>query len=118
MTMTQTETLKAIHDDTDVFRKLMPDISGPYKELTAETYKDGALPGKIKRLMALSAALTHGCRGCILYQAELALKLGASVDEVVEACAVAVSLGGTMASAETARVVSFLREKGLLEGLE
>lgn len=115
MTTTQTKTLETIHADCDEFRSMMPELGDAYENLTAEAYKDGELSGKTKRLMALSAALTHGCRGCILYQTNIALKLGASVGEILESCAVAVSLGGTMASAETSRVVAFLREKGLLE---
>jgi alkylhydroperoxidase/carboxymuconolactone decarboxylase family protein YurZ len=64
--------------------------------------------------MALAGALTHGCRGCILFQLQHSLDLGASVDEIVETCGVAMSLGGTMAAAETTRVVAYLQEKGLL----
>lgn len=115
MAASQTEKLETIHGNVNVYRALMPDTGGPYQELSAETYKDGALSGKTKRLMALSAALTHGCQGCILYQADEALKLGASLEEVLEACSVGVSLGGTMASAETWRVVALLKEKGLIK---
>jgi AhpD family alkylhydroperoxidase len=78
-------------------------------------YKDGVLSGKVKRLMALVGALIGGCRACILYQTENALQLGATVDEILEACSVAVSLGGTMASGQTTRVVEFLRESDLLK---
>lgn len=60
-----------------------------------EVYKDGALSGKTKRMMAMVAALVHGCRTCILFQTDWALKLGATVEEILEACAVAISLGGT-----------------------
>lgn len=112
----QTETLQSIHEHCNKFRDLMPDFGDSYEELTSEAYKDGELSGKHKRLMAMSAALTHGCRGCILHQTKLAIKLGATVGEIVEACAVAVSLGGTMASAETSRVMAYLREQGLIDG--
>jgi hypothetical protein len=46
------------------------------------------------------------------------LALGATAEEVLEACAVAISLGGTMGAGETTRVVQFLQEKGLLEELK
>jgi hypothetical protein len=59
------------------------------------------LSGKIKRMMALTGALVHGCRACILYQTEEAL-----------------TLGGTMGAGETTRVVQFLEEKRLLEELK
>jgi AhpD family alkylhydroperoxidase len=104
-----------IHDLFNRYRDLMPGIARPHDELVEETYKDGALSGKAKRLMAMAVALTHGCRGCVLFQADQALGEGAGIDEVLEACTVAISIGGTMASAETTRVVSLLKERGLVE---
>ncbi len=83
-----------------------------YEELPMEVYRDGALPGKIKRLMALTGALVHGGRACILFQTEKSLAAGATVEEVLEACSVAISLGGTMGAGETTRVVRFMEEKG------
>jgi alkylhydroperoxidase/carboxymuconolactone decarboxylase family protein YurZ len=75
---------------------------------------DFGAQGKIERLMGLAAALTHGCRVCILFQTDEALKLGTGVDEVLETGAVAISIGGTMAAGETTRVVQFLGEKRLV----
>lgn len=98
----------------DLYKKHLPGIAAAYDELPREVYRDGALPGKIKRLMALTGALVHGCRACILFQTEKTLEAGATVEEVLEACSVAISLGGTMGAGETTRVVSFLEEKGLL----
>jgi AhpD family alkylhydroperoxidase len=83
-----------------------------------EVFKDGFLSGKVKRLMALVGALVHGCRACILFQTEEALLLKATAEEILEACAVAISLGGTMGAGETTRVIRLLEEKGLLEDLK
>ena len=94
------------------YRELMPEIGRAYGELPAEVYKDGALSGKTKRLMAMAAAVVAGCRGCILAQTDMALELDASVEEILEACGVAISLGGTMAAAETTHVVQLLQEPG------
>jgi alkylhydroperoxidase/carboxymuconolactone decarboxylase family protein YurZ len=46
------------------------------------------------------------------------LALGATAEEILEACAVAISLGGTMGAGDTTRVVQFLEEKGLLDELK
>lgn len=97
------------------YKRIMPELTETHEAHTAETYKDGEVSGKHKRLMALVGALIGGCRGCILFQTNVALQLGATVGEVLESCAVAVSLGGTMASANTARVVEYLTEQGLME---
>ncbi|MFW5734219.1 MAG: carboxymuconolactone decarboxylase family protein [Oceanidesulfovibrio sp.] len=93
----------------------MPGIEDAYDGMTSEAYKGGALDAKTKRLMAMTAAVVAGCRGCILFQAKHALDQGASAEEILESCAVAISLGGTMAAAETTRVVAYLEERGVLE---
>jgi AhpD family alkylhydroperoxidase len=113
----QEKLLSEISEMWDIYNKCMPDIARTYDELPMEVYKDGVLSGRIKRLMAIVGALVHGCRACILFQTEEALSLGATAEEILEACAVAISLGGTMGAGETTRVVQFLEEKGLLEEL-
>lgn len=95
------------------YKDLSPDLREAYEALPAEVYKDGLLTAKHKRLMALTAALVAGCRACILYQTDLAIRLGATPGEVLEACAVALSLGGTMAGGQITRVVALLEESGL-----
>lgn len=110
----QLKLYEQVGDMWDLYKKYLPEVGAAYEELPMAVYKDGALPGKIKRLMALTGALVHGCRACVLFQTHMALEGGASVEEVLEACSVAVSLGGTMGAGETTRVVAFLHEKGLL----
>lgn len=113
--MSQVEHLRTIRQGFKIFRECIPDVGRAYGELPREVFKDGAITGKTKRLMALVGALVSGCSGCILFQTDEALNLGASSQEVLEACSVAISLGGTMAAAETSRVVAYLEETGRLE---
>jgi len=115
MSESQVEFLQEVKDLFDTYRRLIPEVGDNYDALPEEVYKDGALSGKVKRLMALSGALVNGCRTCIVFQTEHVINLGASVEEILEACSVAISLGGTMAAGETTRVVQFLEEKGLVE---
>jgi len=112
MTENQTELKQRQGELFTRYKTLTPNIARAYDELPAEVFKDGALSGKSKRLMALTGALVHGCEACVLFQTEKALELGAGVEEILEACAVAISLGGTMAAGETTRVVQFLGEMG------
>jgi len=118
MTENQTELKQEVMDLFNSYRRLMPQVGETYDALPGEVYKDGALSGKTKRLMALSGSLVHGCRACILFQTDHALALGASVQEILEACSVAISLGGTMAAGETTRVMAYLQEKDLVETWE
>ncbi len=98
----------------NLYKNCLPDVGKAYEQLPTAVYKDGALPEKIKRLMALTGALVHGCRACVLFQTDAALEAGATAKEILEACSVAISLGGTMGAGETTRVIDFLDEKGLL----
>lgn len=116
MSESQVELNERILRSWDIYKKYLPDVAHAYDELPMEVYKDGVLSGKTKRLMAMVAALVHGCRACILFQTDWVLKLGATVEEILEACAVAISLGGTMGAGETTRVVLYLEEKGLMTG--
>lgn len=112
--VSQSELHEQISNSWNLYKKCLPDVGKAYEELPLEVYKNGVLPGKMKRLMALTGALVHGCRACIIFQTDAALEAGATAEEILEACSVAVSLGGTMGAGEATRVVDFLNEKGLL----
>lgn len=75
-------------------------------------YKDGALNLKTKRLIALACGLQAGCTRCVQGQTKDAISAGATKEEVLEAVAVAVVMGGTTVSAETWRIVKVLEELG------
>jgi alkylhydroperoxidase/carboxymuconolactone decarboxylase family protein YurZ len=99
-------------DNFNLRRDLLPEVAAVFEEPPGEIYKEGALSGKTKRLMALCGALVCGCPVSQLSQVEQALALGASQDEIIETFMVAISLGGMMAASETTNVVQFLREQG------
>ena len=93
-----------------LFLELMPDSAKQLGAQIKETYKDGAIDGKTKRLMALAIALGAGCRNCILSQTEHALDLGATKEEILETLSVVISMRGTTGIAESLRVIQFLDE--------
>ena len=110
----QTETLEEITRLARKLRAQMPQVGVHYDAMSEEIYSDGALTARHKRLMALAVAVTHGCVGCMLFQVQQALDLGAGREEIMEALAVAVGLGGSMASSKTAHVMAFLEQEGLV----
>ena len=110
----QVELKTQIHGQWNRYQELMPHIADAYAELPAQVYGDGAIDGKTKRMMAMTAAIVNGCRACILYQADEALKQGATRQEMLECIGVAVSLGGTMAEGQSTRLIGFLEEKGVI----
>lgn len=88
----------AIADDVSAgaaaLRSAIPDHMKGFAALGAPTYRDDALPAKLKELIALAIGITVRCDGCVSYHARAALEKGASREEVAEAIGVAVQMGG------------------------
>ena len=114
MAESQLELNKNRVEQRDRFAQVLPDVMGAVRGITDEVYKDGALSGKIKRLMSLAVALGAGCRNCILAQTMYALEHGATKDEILDTLSVVVSMRGTTGVAESLRVVQLLDELGKL----
>lgn len=115
MTKNYAQKLDDYVNRANAYRASLPGVGEASVAHTAEVYKGGALSGKNKRLMALVGALVGGCEGCILFQSTQAMELGATVEEVLEAAAVAASLGGTMAESKITWLVGCLQERGVME---
>ena len=96
------------------FREAAPQFMAAEAEVIEIAYKEGALSSKVKRLIALAAALKVGCTNCILAQTEKALNEGATRDEILETLQVLIAIGGTTGIAESLRVIKFLDELGHL----
>lgn len=93
-------------------RELVRDLAGPTRDLRAAAPEawdgfsalhkaavaDGALPAKVKELMALAIAVVKQCDGCIAYHAKAAARRGASPEEVADALSVALLMDGGTAS--------------------
>jgi AhpD family alkylhydroperoxidase len=87
---------------TELARKrtqLAPEISAAFKAFSARVFADGALPVKTKQLIAVAVAHVTQCPYCIRGHTELALKQGATQQEVMEAIWVAAEMraGGAYA---------------------
>ena len=72
--------------------KLSPDTVKGYMTLGAAGAKTGHLDPKTRELIALGAAISLRCDGCITVHAAAARKEGATEEEVAEALGVAISI--------------------------
>ena len=104
--------LAEVTETVEEFKRELPEAYAARDASNDRIYEDGALSTRTKRLMAMSIALRAGCPGCITYQTKLAVDAGATKEEVVEAASVAVSMGGTSASAWVWIVVQLMKELG------
>jgi len=83
---------------TRELRDAAPEVWAGFGALHQAAVADGALPAKVKELMALAIAVVKQCDGCIAYHAKAAARRGATVEEVAEALGVALLMDGGTAT--------------------
>ena len=110
----RTQELEELSTHFHAYFQRMPDLGGKFMDHYVSTYEDGVLDAKTKRLAALCGGIIAGCKGCILGQANHAVTQGATAEEILEVCMVAVSLGGTLAGSQVSMVFQWLEEKGMI----
>lgn len=72
----------------------VPDAMAGFSALSKGALKAGALSELHKELIAMAIGVAGHCEGCIGFHAKAAVRLGAKREEVMEALAVAVYMGG------------------------
>ena len=78
--------------------------------LDERTYQEGALDGKTKELLGLSASMVLRCDDCIAYHVAQALKSGASREEIMETFSISLIVGGSIVIPHLRRAVALLDE--------
>lgn len=81
-----------------------------YLQTNKKSYKDGKIDKKTKELIALSISLTIKCPYCIAFHVKRALKIGITKDEMLEAAAVAIDMGGSPAVTYTTMMLKAIEE--------
>lgn len=74
--------------------KIDPKIVEHLGEANGLIYAEGALPKKYKLIMALAFDAAHGAEGGVRALAQMAMKEGATAEEIAEAVRVAYHLSG------------------------
>ena len=69
-------------------------VGGQFNVFLKHAFEDGALSAKNKRLMAMAAGIVRGCDWCIATHVKKALDAGATKEEILEACFIAIVMGG------------------------
>ena len=101
------EELKA---PTRELRAAIPDTWKGFSEMHRAAVADGALPARVKELIALTIATVEGCDECIAYHARAAALRGASAQEAAEALGVALLMAGGPASVYGPRAFEAFQE--------
>ena len=92
------ETLRDLREPTRGLRHAIPDTWGGFAELHSAALAEGAVPARLKEVVALAIAVVKRCDGCIAYHAKAAARAGATPAEVAELLGVALLMDGGTAS--------------------
>lgn len=106
--------IEALADFKNYKAKLNHELPEPMKHLDAlfqASLAEGALSMKHKELIVLAISVATHCEPCILVHMEKAIAAGASRAEILEACGVAIAMGGGPAMAYVPLVLKFLEEQ-------
>jgi alkylhydroperoxidase/carboxymuconolactone decarboxylase family protein YurZ len=96
----------------DVLAKLDPDMLEHLKAADRFVFADGALPAKIKLLIALAFDAAHGASDGVAALAQRAMKAGATSAEIAEAVRVAWHLSGVGSLYTASRGLGGIVESG------
>jgi AhpD family alkylhydroperoxidase len=104
------DTLKNLREPAARLRQDIPSVYDAFIAVEKAALADGALPTKVKQLIALAVAATRECDGCISSHARGAARAGATEAEVAEAMSVVIMLNGGPGTVWGPRALAAFRE--------
>ena len=88
------DTLAALAPQSRALNAAIPEVYQGFSAMASAAYADGALPKKVKELMALVVGVVEQCDGCIASHSRGAVRAGATRQEAAEAIGVAIAMHG------------------------
>jgi AhpD family alkylhydroperoxidase len=88
------QTMQDLAEPARQLRDGIPEVIDAYATMQRAVIVDGALPAKVKELIALAISATKQCDGCIASHARRVARQQASPAEVAEAMGVVVMMNG------------------------
>jgi AhpD family alkylhydroperoxidase len=82
----------------------IPDTRNAFSDLLKTVHVDGALSAKFKEIICIAVSVLAPCKSCMVYHTKQAIAAGATREEIMEACAVAIVMGGGPAASHVAVV--------------
>lgn len=87
--------LDEVHETVQRAMKEHPEQAGEFMKFLNSVCKEGgALDCKTKELMSIALSVSTHCEWCIAFHVKNALMAGATREEIMESCFVAVVMGG------------------------
>lgn len=91
-------------------RALAPEIETSFREFSRRVFADGALPPKVKELIAVAVAHVTQCPYCIRGHTRSAQRQGATAEEIMEAIWVAAEMRAGAAFAHSTLALEVLEQ--------
>jgi AhpD family alkylhydroperoxidase len=104
------EVRKELAEPARRLRQDIPDVIESYDVMQRAVMTDGALPAKVKELIALAIAATKECDGCIAAHGRGAAGQDTTEAEVAEAMGVVVLMNGGPGTVWAPRALAAYRE--------
>lgn len=93
-------------------RSLAPETERAFQAFSRQVFADGALPAKMKQIIAVAVAHVTQCPYCIKGHTRAALRAGASPEELMEAIWVAAEMRAGGAFAHSTIALTTMQEQG------
>ncbi len=82
------ETLREVKRSLAHLGKDYPDLMKAFSGFMDNVEKEGALSNKTKELISIALSICAKCKWCIAFHVKKALEVGATKEEIMEACLV------------------------------
>jgi alkylhydroperoxidase/carboxymuconolactone decarboxylase family protein YurZ len=105
-TVTAGDTLSA--NPLDIYKKFDPKVIECFENIQRSALSEGALPQKVKLLIAMAIDVEHGATQGATSLGQRAIKLGAAREEIIETFRIAYYVGGNRALFTSAIVLQSL----------
>ncbi len=93
-------------------RQLAPETEAAFRAFSQQVFADGALPAKMKQIIAVAVAHVTQCPYCIKGHTKAALRHGATEQELMEAIWVAAEMRAGGAYAHSVLALSEIEKVG------
>ena len=94
-------------------RELTPDTEAAFHAFSQQVFAEGALPAKMKQILAVAVAHVTQCPYCIRGHTKAALRSGATREQIMEAISVAAEMRAGAAYAHSLLALDTIAEDGL-----
>jgi AhpD family alkylhydroperoxidase len=92
--------------------ELAPEVEAAFRQFSQAVFRDGALPGKTKQLIAVAVAHVTQCPYCIKGHTKAARRHGATAEELMEAIWVAAEMRAGGAYAHSVLALEAIEQAG------